>query len=147
MHYNRKLGNKTQLSVHHGIKLIKDKNNNTQQSSIIDTTTIRVRHDINKKWDIGAHVRYLRDWTESNTETVAGLSVGVTPAKNAWLEFGYNFEGFEDEDFDNNNYTRKGPYIGLNYKFDQTTLEGDLPIRRQQANEKAAKTKAIKDIK
>ena len=74
---------------------------------------MQLRHDLNKKGDIGAKAGYLRNWTEDTTETVAGISIGMPPAKNAWLELGYNFEGFDNDDFDDNSYKRRGVYLGL----------------------------------
>jgi hypothetical protein len=131
MHYNQKINNKTQVSVHHGIKYIVDKNSQVKHKTTTDTGTVEIRHDINKKWDIGARVGYLHDWKSNTTAKVAGISVGMTPTKNAWLEVGYNFEGFSDEDFNDNSYKKKGAYINFNYKFDQNSFDGkDLPIRR-----------------
>ena len=71
---------------------------------------------------------------------VAGVSVGVTPVKNAWAELGYNFEGFDDEDFDKSNFKRKGPYVDFRYKFNQDSIKGDLPIRRKTTAEETVKT-------
>ncbi len=118
MHFSHKLNPTTQISVHHGIKRIIDQNKNTKHSATIDTGTIELRRDINNKWDVGVKGGYLHDWAEKTTEVVAGVSVGVTPAENAWIEFGYNFEGFNDEDFDQNNYKLKGPYASFRFKFD-----------------------------
>ena len=122
LHYNHKLNQKTQFSIHHGIKHIVDENKNLKTHATVDTATAELRRDINERWDIGTHFGYLHDWTEENTKTVAGISIGVTPAKNTWLQFGYNVEGFDDNDFDDNNYKRKGAYLSFNYKFDQDSF-------------------------
>ncbi|MGK0272808.1 MAG: putative repeat protein (TIGR01451 family) [Cocleimonas sp.] len=134
MHYNRKINEKTQLGIHHGIKFVKDDNNGVKNSSTIDTATIELRRDINKRWDIGLHGGYLRDWKDKATEYVAGISIGINPKKNIWVELGYNIEGFTDEDFDNNNYTSEGVYINFRYKFDQDTFKGDLHERLKIRN-------------
>ena len=124
MHFNQKITDKTQISVHHGIKHIIDRNKQEEHKTTIDTGTVEIRHDINKKWDIGARIGYLHDWKSKTTEKVAGVSIGMTPTKNAWLEVGYNLEGFSDEDFDENNYKQKGAYISFKYKFDQGSFNG-----------------------
>ncbi len=141
MHYNRKISNRSQYAIHHGIKYIEDQNSGTKHSTTVDTATIEYRRDINKRVDIGIHGGYLRDWKENTMETVAGVSVGVAPVKNAWAELGYNFEGFDDEDFDKSNFKRKGPYVDFRYKFNQDTIKGDLAVRRKP---KVNKTK-VKD--
>ena len=144
MHYNRKINKKTQVSVHHGLKHIVDRNQKTKHRATFDTATIEVRRDINKKWDIGAKGGYLHDWTEDTTESVAGISLGVTPVKNAWLEFGYNFEGFDDKDFDDNSYKQKGAYISFRYKFDQNSFgEKDLPTRKKDSKKAIKKEKVL----
>ena len=144
MHYNRKINKKTQVSVHHGLKHIVDRNQKNKHRATFDTATIEVRRDINKKWDIGAKGGYLRDWTEDTTESVAGISLGVTPVKNAWLEFGYNFEGFDDKDFDDNSYKQKGAYISFRYKFDQNSFgEKDLPTRKKDSKKAIKKEKVL----
>lgn len=126
LHYNRQFNEKTQFSIHHGIKHVFDENTDgndkSKTHSTIDTATLELRRDITKAWDIGAHVGYLHDWSEKNIKTVAGVSVGVTPAENAWLQLGFNFEGFDDDDFDGNDYKHKGIYTSFSYKFDQDTL-------------------------
>ncbi len=95
----------------------------TTNKSTIDTTSLQLRRDIKPKWDIGVKTGYLHDWSENTLEMLAGVSVGVTPAKNTWLELGYNLEGFDDADFDNNNYSRKGPYVSFRYKFNQDSFK------------------------
>ena len=131
MHYNRKISKRSQYSIHHGIKYVEDKNAGFEHKTTVDTATIEYRRDISKRVDIGVHGGYLRDWKENTLETVAGISIGVTPAKNAWAELGYNFEGFDDDDFDKSNYKRKGPYVDFRYKFNQDTIKGDMPVRRK----------------
>jgi len=134
MHYNRKINEKTQLSIHHGIKHVKDNSGDASHSTTIDTASVEIRRDINKKWDIGVQGGYLNDWGEGNIEALAGVSVGVTPAENTWLSLGYNFQGFYDKDFDKSDYKRQGPYVNFHYKFNQDSFDGDLPLRRKNKN-------------
>ena len=110
MHYHRKINRKTRVGMHHGIKHVKDENNGVKRTSTIDTATVELRRDINKRWDIGVHGGYLRDWTDKAIDYVAGISVGFNPKENIWVELGYNIEGFSDADFDNNNHTSEGVY-------------------------------------
>ncbi|MEB8434205.1 hypothetical protein OO007_18355 [Cocleimonas sp. KMM 6892] len=149
MHFNKILNKdakrKLQFSIHHGIKHVKDENSGVKYSTTVDTATVELRKDINKRWDIGAHAGYLHDWKSNTMETVAGVSVGVTPAKNTWIEAGYNFEGFDDEDFDESNFKRKGPYVDFRYKFNQDSLNLNKP-RSHRKDEKQADQKANKEI-
>ena len=117
VHYNRKINKKTQVSVHHGIKHIIDKNNQSKSTTTVDTGTVEVRYDIKKRWDVGARAGYLKDWNANTTKKVAGVSLGMRPTKNIWLEQGYNFEGFDDDDFDDSSYKHEGAYLSFRYKF------------------------------
>ena len=146
MHFNRKIGKRSQYSIHHGIKYVEDENSGTKHSTTVDTATVEYRRDISNRWDIGVHGGYLHDWKEKTIETVAGISVGVTPVKNAWAELGYNFEGYDDEDFDKSNFKRKGPYVDFRYKFNQDTIKGDLAIRRKATAKNETKEASIKKV-
>lgn len=60
-------------------------------------------------------------------DTVAysgGPVVEFSPARNSVIQFGYNFVGFDDRDFEDSRYTRSGPFLTFKLKFDQTTLAG-----------------------
>ena len=81
-----------------------------------------LRHDLNEHWDVGGHYHILTTPELGLTEYSYGLSAGVDVARNMWLSLGYNFDGFDDEDFDANGYTAKGPFLKLRFKFDQHTF-------------------------
>ncbi len=51
-----------------------------------------------------------------------GLEAGLLMHRNVWLSAGYNFTGFDDEHLSNGNYTGKGPYMRLRFKFDEALL-------------------------
>ena len=55
--------------------------------------------------------------------TFAGISLGFSPADNTRIELGYNFDGFNDDDFESGNYTHQGPYINFNYLLDNSLLK------------------------
>jgi hypothetical protein len=41
---------------------------------------------------------------------------------NMWLSAGYNVKGFSDRDLSADNYTSRGVYMRIRYKFDETLL-------------------------
>ena len=55
--------------------------------------------------------------------TGVGLDVGFNLASNVWLSLGYNFAGFEDDDFDDARYTAEGPFLRFSIKADQQLLK------------------------
>ncbi len=127
LHYNRKISEKLELSLHHGAKLAQT-DSDQGHWSVTDTLQLGARYDLNESWDFGAQAGYLHHWDTHTRSDFAGLSVGFAASKNTRLEIGYNMHGFNDDDFANENYTHSGPYININYLFDQSLLKVfDLP--------------------
>ena len=52
----------------------------------------------------------------------AGLDVGYNLGRNMWLSVGYNFAGFDDDDFAQARYTAAGPFLRFSIKADQQLL-------------------------
>jgi hypothetical protein len=72
------------------------------------------------KWDMG----FVSSATFGGPGTTArqygvGLEFGYNVATNLWVSAGYNFFGYKDDDLAGNDYTVKGPYVRLRYKFDE----------------------------
>jgi len=122
LHYNRALGEKLELSIHHGAKLTQE-DANLKHWGLTDTLQVGTRYDLGKHWDIGAQAGYLHHWDTSTVSGFAGVSLGFTPVKHTRVELGYNIQGFNDDDFSGQNYTHQGPYISLNYLLDQSILK------------------------
>ena len=53
-----------------------------------------------------------------------GLELGYLVTANLWVSAGYNFFGYRDEDLAGADYTTKGPYVRLRFKFDETVFGG-----------------------
>ncbi len=78
------------------------------------------------KWDVGlvSSAIFGSPGTSSRQYGV-GLEVGYNVATNLWVSAGYNFFGYKDDDLAQGDYTVKGPYVRLRYKFDESVF-GDL---------------------
>ena len=122
LHYNRYLNDDVELSLHYGVKFTESQSD-TAHWGITDTLQAAIRYDINKNWDAGIQAGMLRQNDTDTNSSYAGLSLGFTPAENTRIELGYNFEGFNDDDFSSAHYTHEGPYISLNYMLDQSLLK------------------------
>jgi len=75
------------------------------------------------KWDVALVTSALvgGNGTASRQYGV-GLEVGYLIATNLWVSAGYNFFGYKDADLAGSDYTVKGPYVRLRYKFDESVL-------------------------
>ena len=84
------------------------------------------RFDVTRRVDLGLRGQLMAQSGSDALQYSWGPSVGVSPAKNVWISAGYNVEGFRDDDFEAAEYSRKGPFVTLRFKFDQHTADGLL---------------------
>ena len=112
-----------QFSTYYGIKHVKDTIDSVNYSGTTDTLGFELRKDLGKRWDIGAHANMLRSHEHEQYEYSYGLSVGMHLSTNMWLSLGYNWDGFEDDDFALSGYTAEGVYLKLRFKFDQQSVK------------------------
>ena len=108
-----------QLALQFGAKYVVD----TIDEREFDGFTVlyggQYRYNLSPRWDLGAQAAAHHSLKAKVIDYSAGLSVGFNPYKNMWLSLGYNFAGFEDEDFVAAEYTAEGPYLKLRIKFDE----------------------------
>lgn len=115
-----------QLSVNHGVKYSAFSADGSGLSGVTQLAGFEARYDVTEKIDIGAHAEALYSWNSGAMRYSYGPSIGASPAKNVWLSFGWNFDGFNDDDFAAAEYSATGPYLKLRIKFDQHTAKGLL---------------------
>ena len=111
----------SQITMHYGYKHIIDTIDALEYSGSTHFMGSKYRHDISRKWDIGLHANALQSQIGNNRRYSYGASVGYSFAENTWLSVGYNFDGFEDEDFAASDYSSKGVYIKFRFAFDHHT--------------------------
>ena len=78
------------------------------------------------KWDVGLVSSALFGSTSASRQYGVGLEVGYLVATNLWVSAGYNFFGYKDADLADSDYTSKGAYVRLRYKFDENVF-GAMP--------------------
>ena len=93
----------------------------------------RYMYDFTERLDIGllGSIKYSPNGDRVATRTreySLGAEIGYLMHQNLWASLGYNFIGFNDpEGLVNENYTSKGPFLRLRYKFDHHTFSGKDP--------------------
>ncbi|MFV1997155.1 MAG: OmpA family protein [Acidiferrobacterales bacterium] len=110
-----------QITMHYGYKYVIDTIDTVQYNGSTQFIGSEYRHDFRKNWDMGIHASALQSQIGNNLQYSYGLSVGYSFARNTWISFGYNFDGFIDDDFTAAGYTAAGPYIKIRFGFDQKT--------------------------
>ena len=102
--------------------IVRDTIDGEDYSGFTDLIGLETRYDVTKRWDIGAHGNILHSWNSDQFDYSTGVSLGCNVFKNAWVSVGYNFLGFEDEDFSDGNYTAQGPFLKFRVKIDQQSV-------------------------
>lgn len=112
-----------QLSVQYGAKFVFATIDSSRVNGYTDLVGLEWRHNITERWDVGARSSVLHSWGPAVMDYSYGISVGVTPMRNAWVSLGYNFEGVNDGDFSGAEYSAKGVYLKMRLKVDQDSLQ------------------------
>lgn len=115
-----------ELNAEYAVKYVKENYNDFSSTEIVHILGNEWRYDLSPKWDIGVSglIRYAQKSGTKNYST--GLSTGYSPAKNIYLQVGYNVIGFRDDDFTLQSYTAQGLFIKFNMKFDQESVRENL---------------------
>lgn len=92
----------------------------------------RTTYDFSKKWDVSALASMLYSPQGSSVQHAMGVEVGYQLQDNLWLSAGYNWRGFSDRDLSGSDYTNRGVYVRIRFKFDE-----DLFGRRDSARNPA----------
>jgi uncharacterized repeat protein (TIGR01451 family) len=111
-----------QLSLAYSAKYVVTNVNQQEFSGLTDFVGAHYRHNIGKQWDIGLQASTLQSRNANNQRFSYGVSAGFSPVRDVWLELGYNFDGFSDDDFDAAKRSTKGVYFSVRLKFDEDSF-------------------------
>ena len=75
-------------------------------------------------WDVGVVGNVLVSNGLRTRQYGLGLELGYLISTNLWLSAGYNVTGFTDNDLAGADYTNRGLYLRLRFKFDEDLLKG-----------------------
>lgn len=106
-------------TVYYGSKFVAGRYGDEAYSGYIDVTGFELRADIDPRFDLGVQGSVQHAWRRGAWHWSGGPSAGISPAKDVWVSAGFNVAGYRDRDFEDDRYTRRGPYVTLRLKFDQ----------------------------
>ena len=99
----------------------------------------RVVYDITERWDIGA-MAALQLGQRGARQQALGVEAGYLLKTNLWLSAGFNVSGFRgDADLAGYEYTQRGAFLRLRFKFDETLFRGDDPSVNRSLDRKLDK--------
>ena len=79
----------------------------------------RLIYDLTKRVDLGFGLNMLYSPTGNAQQYAVGPEAGYLLMENLWLALGYNFYGFQDKDLSGSDYTNRGVFLRLRFKFDE----------------------------
>ena len=123
MHFNYQANRSSVFSGRYAAKYVTEDALGILSKSSGQLISGRVTHDISSKWDVGIVSSLHTDGGLGNRKAGLGLEVGYLLHENLWLSGGYNLFGFKDKDLAGADYTDKGFYVRLRYKFDETLFD------------------------
>jgi uncharacterized repeat protein (TIGR01451 family) len=107
------------VTAHGAAKLAFEKADGQTVRSDALLVSTRATYDFGNRWDAGVAVSMLATGRLASRQSAAGGEVGYMVDKNLWVSAGYNVTGFKDRDLSPENYTSRGAYLRLRFKFDE----------------------------
>lgn len=84
---------------------------------------VDARFGIGERIEIGGKATVRHNLQDRTTDFAFGPTIGIAPAKDTLLTFGYNVRGFRDRDFSAARTTDKGFFAALRIKFDANSFD------------------------
>jgi uncharacterized repeat protein (TIGR01451 family) len=119
---------KSELALQHGFKYVTNTINDYEKKGVTQLIGLDGRYDITSSWELGMQGSMLYAQSANNMDYGFGLYSGHNLFDNMVLTLGYNWKGFEDQDFSLQTYRMEGPYFRFNMKFDQENLKDTVRL-------------------
>jgi uncharacterized repeat protein (TIGR01451 family) len=107
------------FSGRYAAKWVSEKSNGLPTKSTAHLISGRVIWDIAPRWDVSVAASTLLGKGTQSKHYGLGLELGFMVMENLWVSGGYNIFGYRDDDLTSGEYTNKGVFVRLRYKFDE----------------------------
>ncbi|MDX8377606.1 MAG: hypothetical protein R8L53_06240 [Mariprofundales bacterium] len=112
------------LTGRYAIKWFNERLNGMKFKYGLQVASARAMYDITERWDAGLIGSTMYSNGFATKHYGMGAETGYLVHTNLWLSLGYNAFGFSDKEGLANQYTDKGVFLRLRYKFDETLFDG-----------------------
>jgi hypothetical protein len=86
----------------------------------------RMTYDISENWDISLMSSVFQGLKgDKGRQYAAGVELGYLLRQDLWLSGGFNWTGFSDRDLTSGEYTNRGAFIRLRFKFDENVFRSE----------------------
>jgi uncharacterized repeat protein (TIGR01451 family) len=119
-HLNVQPNRRWTIHGRYGVKWVADHASDMDTHATTQLVGARSIWDLTDRWDIGVQyfTEFATNYGQSHRQAI-GAELGYLVMKNLWLSAGYNAVGFKDPDLAGQDYTQRGPYLRLRFKFDE----------------------------
>ena len=115
------------FSARYAAKWVNDKSNGFASKNNAHLLAGRLLWDIAPRWDVGVNVSTMVGRGMQSKAYGVGVELGFMVMENLWVSAGYNVFGYSDKDLTAGEYTNKGAFVRLRYKFDEDLFAGAKP--------------------
>ena len=118
-HMNEQPNARLLLSGRVAAKWVRDQSLGLDSRETTQLLAARATYDIAPRWDLGVQAAALIGASGQARQLGLGAEAGYLLADNLWVSAGWNVFGFTDRDLTAQDYTQRGFYIRLRFKFDE----------------------------
>ncbi len=122
LHADWQLSRPFLVSGRYAAKWASDKSNGLSTRYRAQAVGARATWQFAPRWDVGLVSSMLMGGDASSRQYAVGIELGYLLTTNLWVSAGYNVSGYRDADLAGADYTAKGPFVRVRYKFDEDAL-------------------------
>ncbi|HEY0564902.1 MAG TPA: hypothetical protein VGC88_04915, partial [Terriglobales bacterium] len=112
------------VSGRYAVKWSLDGQDGLTTSAATHLAGIRLTHDIGQRFDAGIAANTMFSPAMATRQNGYGAEVGTRVIQNLWFSVGYNLSGFRSDDLSGEDVTRRGAFVRLRFKFDESIFSG-----------------------
>ena len=107
------------FSGRYAAKWVNEKSNGLATKNNAQLLAGRAIWDFAPRWDVSVNASTMFGRGAQSKQYGFGIELGFLVMENLWLSGGYNLFGYRDDDLASGEYTSKGAFLRLRYKFDE----------------------------
>jgi hypothetical protein len=123
------------FSGRYAAKRVNEASNGLASKTNAQLVGARAIWEVAPRWDVAINTSTMFSQGKSSKQYGLGVELGFMVMENLWLSAGYNWFGYKDADLTASDYTNKGAFVRLRYKFDEDLFNSkskaataDLPL-------------------
>jgi uncharacterized repeat protein (TIGR01451 family) len=107
------------FSARYAAKRVNEQSNGIHSSNNAQLLGGRMVWEVAPRWDVSVQASTMFGRGTAAKQYGLGVELGFMVMENLWLSAGYNWFGYRDADLTASDYTNKGVFVRVRYKFDE----------------------------